>query len=149
MPMHRAKAQGVVMDEIKDIYNSYLSEAFAKGVPVETGATRKLRDLVVYSDIVGFARVRGVLENPAAKRAEILRLHGRLKKAINRPRRVFLRHSNECNLGLLCSLMLPSALVVLTNMKALIRKYRLRHCFTKYIYAGIGKKRSSRECVQT
>ncbi|KAI5191604.1 hypothetical protein NEMIN01_1588 [Nematocida minor] len=131
--LHRRKIE-TEMESIKQKYNEYARYAEENTAEIDVKTVRMLRELVIYSDVLGCAAVSGLLVDTEKKSREIHRLYEKLNTKINMPHAIPLKYSLECNLGILCSLILPAALVVITNLKGLIKKYPLRHCFTKHIY---------------
>lgn len=111
------------MLQIKEKYNALIKEKDVENKSIYSlKGLFMLKDLVVYSDVVGCKEVEDILNKPEESYREIVRLHTKLKESIDVPKRYYLKYSLECNLGILCSLILPSLLVVLTNIKGIIKR---------------------------
>ncbi|KFG26228.1 uncharacterized protein NESG_01345 [Nematocida ausubeli] len=138
LPLYYQHRLELDMQEVKNAYNVFVRtyiDTSAKDPLQKYEEIKKLREIVIYSDIVGCDKVKPLLSlDPVKIAGEVDYLYAQLVKKINQPRKVHLQYSLECNLGMLCSLILPSVLVVLTNLKGLIKTHSLSHCFTKNIY---------------
>ncbi|EIJ89031.1 hypothetical protein NEPAR06_1100 [Nematocida parisii] len=126
------------MAELKNEYNDYIQEISQetqkfRNLNIEN--IKKIRELVVYSDIIGCNRVRTLFKKEHSNESIIVNfLYDELLRKINRPKKVWIVYSVECNLGIVCSFLLPCTLVILTNIKGLIKTHSLRHCFMRSIY---------------
>lgn len=147
LPVLQTEKTSSHMLQIKERYNSFIQE---RELQNKTSPTEEeilmLKDLVIYSDLIGCRKVERLLSRPESASREIRSLHTKLKETINLPRKYPLKYSIECNLGMLCSLIIPALLASLMNIKGLIKKHMLvKQCFEKHVYEENVKEEKKNE----